>query len=39
MSRLQGAGLRLQQKKCEFCVKEVVCLGHKIDAEGLHPLI
>jgi len=39
LDRLQRAGLRLQQKKCEFFVTEVVYLGHKINAEGLHPLI
>jgi len=37
LSRLQRAGLMLQQK-CDFFVAEVVYLGHKIDAEGLHPL-
>ena len=38
LSRLEKAGLKLQQKKCTFMVSEVVYLGHKIDAQGLHPL-
>ena len=38
LNRLQRAGLRVQQKKCVFFETEVVYLGHKIYAEGLHPL-
>ena len=37
LSRLQEAGLRLHKGKCEFMVPAVQYLGHKIDAEGLHP--
>ena len=38
LSRLEKAGLKLQEKKCSFMVPEVVYLGHKIDVQGLHPL-
>ena len=38
LSRLQEAGLRLRKEKCSFQSKEVVYLGHKIDAEGIHTL-
>ena len=38
LNRLEKAGLKLQEKKCSFMVPEVVYLGHKIDAQGLHPL-
>ena len=38
LSRLEKAGLKLQQKKCTFMVSEVIYLGHKIDAQGLRPL-
>ena len=38
LSRLEKAGLKLQQRKCTFMIPEVVYLGHKIDAQGLHPL-
>ena len=38
LSRLEEAGLHLQEKKCILMAPEVVYLGHKIDAEGLHPL-
>ena len=37
LSRLKKAGFKLQQK-CLFMASEVVYLGHKIDAQGLHPL-
>ena len=32
------SGLRVKKKKCLFMVSSVSYLGHKIDAEGLHPL-
>ena len=38
LSRLQEAGLRLSRKKCSFMVSSVEYLGHRIDADGLHPL-
>ena len=37
LRRLQDAGLRLKADKCEFLSSSVVYLGHRIDAEGLHP--
>ncbi|XP_065912011.1 uncharacterized protein [Dysidea avara] len=36
--RLDNAGLRVKKEKCEFLVPSVTYLGHKIDANGLHPL-
>lgn len=36
--RLEDAGLRLKQSKCQFMEKEVTFLGHQVDATGLHPL-
>ncbi|XP_048244738.1 uncharacterized protein K02A2.6-like [Haliotis rufescens] len=38
LSRLSKAGLRLNAQKCKFMVGSVEYLGHKIDAQGLHPL-
>ena len=38
LKRLQTAGLRLRKDKCVFMAPSVVYLGHKIDAQGLHPL-
>ena len=35
---LKKAGLRLKKSKCHFMLPSVVFLGHKIDAQGLHPL-
>ncbi|XP_033637865.1 uncharacterized protein K02A2.6-like [Asterias rubens] len=37
LTRLQSAGLRLKQEKCKFFAPEVVYLGHRINATGLHP--
>ena len=37
MGRLQRAGLRLRQEKCTFMQKSCVYLGHRLDAEGIHP--
>ena len=39
LKRLAAAGLRLKRDKCIFMAQLVVYLGHKIDAEGLHPLL
>ena len=38
LQRLQNAGLRLKDSKCEFLVASVTYLGHQIDADGLHPV-
>ena len=38
LSRLDKAGLRVKQAKCEFMRESVTYLGHRIDADGLHPL-
>jgi len=36
--RFQAAGLRLWKEKCTFLAPSVTYLGHKIDAQGLHPM-
>ena len=36
--RLEKAGLKLRKDKCSFMVPLVILLGHKIDAEGVHPV-
>ena len=38
LSRLKKAGLRVQKSKCVFMSPEVTYLGHKINAQGLHPV-
>ena len=38
LHRLEQAGLKVKQSKCAFMRPSVTYLGHKIDAEGLHPL-
>ncbi len=38
LNRLQTAGLRLKREKCIYMAPSVVYLGHRIDAQGLHPL-
>ncbi|XP_049273354.1 uncharacterized protein LOC125759110 [Rhipicephalus sanguineus] len=38
LERLRANGLTLNKEKCRFREKEVVFLGHLIDARGLHPL-
>ena len=38
LSRLDRAGLRVKNSKCEFLKTSVTYLGHRIDADGLHPL-
>ena len=38
LTRLGKAGLRAKKDKCKFMVTSVTYLGHKIGAEGIHPL-
>ena len=38
LKRLANSGLRARKGKCSFMAPSVSYLGHKIDAEGLHPL-
>ena len=38
LSCLEQAGLRVKQSKCAFMRLSVTYLGHRIDADGLHPL-
>ena len=38
LSCLDRAGLRVKRSKCEFMRESVTYLGHRIDANGLHPL-
>ena len=37
LERLQSAGLRLKRSKCSFLQSSIEYLGHRVDAEGLHP--
>lgn len=37
LTRLKEAGLRLKRGKCVFLADEVEYLGHRVDAQGLHP--
>ena len=38
LSRLRETGSRVKKSKCLFMVPTVSFLGHRIDADGLHPL-
>ncbi len=38
LTRLENAGLQLQRRKCFLMQQSVTFLGHRIDAQGLHPL-
>ena len=38
LQRLQENGVLVKKSKCQFAEKEVQYLGHRIDAEGLHPM-
>ena len=37
-NRLKELGIRLRKDKCAFLSHSVDFLGHRIDAEGIHPL-
>ena len=37
LQRFRDAGLRVSEKKCQFCVDKVEYLGHLINAAGCHP--
>ena len=37
MGRLHTADLRLRLDKCTFMQKSCIYLGHRLDAEGIHP--
>ena len=37
LERLQTAGLRLKLDKCESLQPSCIYLGHRLDAEGIHP--
>ena len=39
MTKLDNAGLRLKLTKCSFMAVSVEYLGHRIDAQGLHPTL
>ena len=38
LQRFEEAGVRLKREKCVFAAPEVIYLGYKIDASGLHPV-
>ena len=38
LTRLEKAGLRAREEKCQFLVPSVTYLGHTIGAEGIHPV-
>ena len=35
LSKLEGAGLKLNIKKCKFCIMEVVFVGFNISEKGI----
>ena len=38
LTKLEESGMRLKQAKCTLLAKEVVYLGHRFDAQGIHPV-
>ena len=38
LQRLDAHGLRLKNAKCSYMQPQVIYLGHRIDANGLHPM-
>lgn len=38
LGHIEKAGLYVRRNKCSFMAPSVVYLGHRIDAEGLHPV-
>ena len=38
LRRLSEAGLQLKAVKCQFMKPVLECLGHRVDAEGFHPV-
>ena len=39
LTRLETAGMRLKQQKCQFSMSEVEYLGHRINPDGLQPTL
>ena len=38
LAKLSSSGFHLKKEKCDFMKTDVVFLGHKVDATGLHPI-
>ena len=38
LTQLERAGLCAQKNKCQFTKASVTFLGHRVDADGIHPL-
>ena len=39
LTKLEQAGLHLKKSKCVFMADSVTYLGHRIDVDGLHPVL
>ena len=39
LTKLEESGLRLKRPKCTLLSEEVIYLGHRINKEGLHPMM